>query len=1733
VISAGARVPVLRRLDDAAVRVLTVPMGRFVVYACLPEPLPGILAAAQEAGTADFSGYYRLGRWGVGSPDLALANARWRPWPWLPELDPLVFMAHAHRDQTCLPVAGRTWSVTDPVLAPWLRQLPGRRALENPVVVLGCSEKPARQVLADGTGRRVWWTQGVASLATMTGGPAGGAARGGVFFGLHATADGRGGRFWSADPHGPAGDLVRWAYRRRFAASAWQWLVERSAGPVSVAPAGLVPQVIGGRHWWGLSYFDGRDQASRFAALTSPTLGPAYVAWTPNDAYQPGTAQTGQAAAAAGTAGQPFHSKDLGGLPVNLNGAVVVVGYFAGGRFAVYDSRRDVSYWVTPAAFGQLLRGHLATAAASRPPAEPAPSRVALLTDFSAVTEQAHAQVQQALGALELITVNAPATLFRDQATGPAGPQARIALLPATSSATEPQWTSTTRPAIPTTQFPGAPEPLPDQHAKRPRGTYNAPGQPAHAMPPSGPTNQHSPHGTGKPPRFRTHDAQAPTNDQPATPHPADPKPPTPVWPGNHVARDQGTGTGGEHSPPPRPLASDPGYEEHVADLAAQVRRWAAGEGDYPSIVPYRPASAGSRDSAIHPGITLPDLTPAQQEALSRMLVFLDAANPYRRAPADDLLVDTLEDGLTSNRVSLAGALKEHLTHEPASAEGFVRSMLENCAAAANAVTIALEEGKPWHAPAAGRADAGEVGTLHTAPGADPVPIIPAATYHDALTAFLEPARASVADGTSGNRPGQEPPPPQAQLLVATSTNPDKPGHVYHLAFLEGLLLVTHPAAGTVEGLVIPDATGAIPASGQLRHELPGLPEPTYLGLRFTHPRPDTGPDTRSVTSPGNSHLRPRTVGMDNPPGYPWPAASSGTAVPARLADVAAHADVTGNSICLPDAAEQELQANPWVITTNPDLAGALILLAHHQPPSRYAVPAPWRAAGTDLTSHDLAILFAALGFGSAAGPVAVLSRDPIKPAQAQHHADLLQRVTITHTGTMSMVNYQLVLDEPVPGQGESSDHHHHHPPEWMVSFPNRLGLAPIPQHRFGGTQHSLRSAIHHARSTARTAQPQPPGPDADPGYELMVTSANGGWIVRINNPNDQLPALPLVPEPGQLIFQANRPPKPQPFAIGRGHVWDVAMLLAPWVRNATSILLAADSHDGTALEAALLSCYTGLPVDGPNQLLFHEWGRLTTGRLSLVRTLFGVLQRHAHPASGAFCRMWPARPGWPARDFEDLGSAYPPGHLLLPGVPGDTVLVYPPAALGIPTEPGQPIPGPDADASFDDVPDEWDESEPVAAGRSFYGQPADPEDQELLLHDRFAVVPDGVYLASIHGAGNSDDTYTFFGIRILSSPHHLARAIAADPGWTGDPVLLNSCNLFPQTDPPTPDCLPNAFLLAHYLTAIARDRGYHLPAVITLTGRNGRQHQVPGNGIVVIASTGDTITTRHGDIHTVTGAVAPHTSGGTIEVLLRERGDQFVACGGALNADGTFPAPVPLGPSFASGRRWRNPDLPPGTPLTTEDARFGRPDWPPQPDEPFSREHQPAIIAGAWLALAGTWDDDNSHPPLETLPDELEGIRPLATALYAYLGRGRHPGPELWEDTARGDQHDPQTTRARAVITAAHAFTSLLGHPPHEMYHQLGDFRASTADEALTRTQQHISDRILLPAHRQPDRTQPVGSIFVRIPRHRAYNWPGLTYQGPRQTRQAYPIAIARARQLHAQSATITADGHWLITTT
>jgi hypothetical protein len=427
---------------------------------------------APGARIVDFSGYYLSGpenpayrgasadlatpavtyvSWDEGRAEfLPPAAGDWRPWPWPPGADPFILGIHGSSGEPAfsgpdMRAAAAPWAVGS-----WIRGLAGLkiavRPLADPVVLMSCTAARSAQAMADETGRLVWGPTGDVSLGGEPVSLADPAAGVRAVVRLDRTADGRPGRFRSAYPQGPAGDLVRHSCRERFGTADISWLAEQFATPAAAAPVAVRPRRISGHgRLSGWSFYDERDWNSRRAALRPARIGAACVTWVPGGAYQPGTPRqldpaTGKIAAQA----EPWHVSAQAALPFDADDALFAAGYFARGHFLVTGQDDNVTYLEKPLEFGRRLRReHDAATAAGRARGQARPRPVVLLTDHEPVPQRAARLVARGLGA-EVITVSRPATMFLDDHPAAGIPETRVALLPGGVGAGTPAWTRTT-----------------------------------------------------------------------------------------------------------------------------------------------------------------------------------------------------------------------------------------------------------------------------------------------------------------------------------------------------------------------------------------------------------------------------------------------------------------------------------------------------------------------------------------------------------------------------------------------------------------------------------------------------------------------------------------------------------------------------------------------------------------------------------------------------------------------------------------------------------------------------------------------------------------------------------------------------------------------------------------------------------------------------------------------------------------------------------------------------------------------------------------------------------------------------------------------------------------------------------------------------------------------------------------------------------------------------------------
>jgi hypothetical protein len=459
-------------VSAGSVVLVPVKMGSFTVYASTvalsaanAAKIPCLDAStmfARAPKIVDFSGYYLCGTgnpafkqgaasavgpvdWDAGRNEFFPSTADdWRPWPWLPGVDPALLLLHTGKTTMALVTGEGEEHFTAWAVGRWARGdrrlRIGARPLTDPLVLL-CCQAPVQEV-ADEVGHLVYGPDGGTTIGaqplSMTDKSAGVM----VNVTLHPGGDGRAGQFRSAWPQGRAGDVVRWAYRERFKGGEVSWIAERFAPPGAAPPRGVRPRVMrGGGRLSGWCYFDERDWSSRRAALTPASVGPVFVTWAPNDAYRPGAPRdldpgTGKITGAA----EPWHVTGQAALPFDARNVVFVAGCFAWGQFVVTDPS-NLSYLESPQDFGVRLNRDYQAAEMGRGGA--LPRTVVLLTDNEPVPAQAAALVARGLGDIDIITASMPATMFLDDQPAAGIPQTRVALVPGRGDTAAPVWIRT------------------------------------------------------------------------------------------------------------------------------------------------------------------------------------------------------------------------------------------------------------------------------------------------------------------------------------------------------------------------------------------------------------------------------------------------------------------------------------------------------------------------------------------------------------------------------------------------------------------------------------------------------------------------------------------------------------------------------------------------------------------------------------------------------------------------------------------------------------------------------------------------------------------------------------------------------------------------------------------------------------------------------------------------------------------------------------------------------------------------------------------------------------------------------------------------------------------------------------------------------------------------------------------------------------------------------------------
>src|SRR6266540_5744619 len=203
-----------------------------------------------------------------------------------------------------------------------------------------------------------------------------------------------------------------------------------------------------------------------------------------------------------------------------------------------------------------------------------------------------------------------------------------------------------------------------------------------------------------------------------------------------------------------------------------------------------------------------------------------------------------------------------------------------------------------------------------------------------------------------------------------------------------------------------------------------------------------------------------------------------------------------------------------------------------------------------------------------------------------------------------------------------------------------------------------------------------------------------------------------------------------------------------------------------------LMSNYTGGPVVTASQLVWAQQSGLATAAAVVRQRAAGVdlspdnLTLAPALALDQWTEHHPRLPGQPPRPSQKIGTVLPPGGVFTPPT-GPVVSTLPSVFSDAPRTPVDRPTRPLSPAAQRI----WDASEWVPSGRSFYGRPA--ADERSALYARFILPVPGMFVVSVHGGpygfGIGDDQ---------ADVDAMAETITASPGYHGQPLLLNFCNV-------------------------------------------------------------------------------------------------------------------------------------------------------------------------------------------------------------------------------------------------------------------------------------------------------------------------------------------------------------------
>jgi hypothetical protein len=706
-----------------------------------------------------------------------------------------------------------------------------------------------------------------------------------------------------------------------------------------------------------------------------------------------------------------------------------------------------------------------------------------------------------------------------------------------------------------------------------------------------------------------------------------------------------------------------------------------------------------------------------------------------------------------------------------------------------------------------------------------------------------------------------------------------------------------------------------------------------------------------------------------------------------------------------------------------------------------------YRVGNQEITEHELADLIRAIP-EAADLPVLLVTDAPVTEEDGEMLAHLLQQPLIAADGPVAPGTVVLNVrpSATITATG------------WVLYMPYTL-RRPDYRSVFLGSRYPfdlgpVRTAMQRMRTPGR-----PVTIDAAPfravvlGNRILIERQDR----RLSDDPHLADLLKITPGPNQVLVYARSEPDIERrraryrFELRRT-AWDIARMLdtdsVRQVWPGKEIIFITDSHfDGVDGVGQLMANYLVENVTVSTRAFMARDGAMVSSSVTIRRRADGrYYLAPADQPNGDLRRYAPRGPGRQPTAAQSLGPVLPRGRTVS-AVPHELVSTLAPPNRTTPAiRPANDLPRPGTvfSASAQRL---WNHSELVPNGRSFYGLLPHRQDRDLAYFARMITPLGGDYVIDLHGVAEG------FGVAGEDfSVEVLAEVIAADPRWTGQPILLTACNVF-DNRAGAAGFFPLAWRLADEL----QDRIDRDPARRWPQGRAPR--------VQVIGAGGLGLGLADGRVYAVSEYRYIDRDGNPGMAIRVGPGDRFYRFYGRRRGETGRPAPQPLGSTYASRGRPFVPNIPAGAvpwPVAREPLPEDSP-WPPR------RGYRPTAADRHVVHLilpAGEYADHRTALAWAIAQDP--AYEAEIVALRAYLSR-----PDAYEtDASAGGAW------SRSLIDSVYASLDLLLRSTRPVYLAL---RSNGRDPRQVVADLIDSRELLAGRFSQPDAAE--GDIVIEIP--------------------------------------------------